>query len=594
MRDRDVARAPLTGCHGRASLGDVAVVAAALLAVAWFGAVVGHALWRQVVGDSAIHLVYARNAAAGHWFQYNVGEASTGSSSPLWTALLALTPAGDAEGLMVWMHVLGALSWALSFVLVLALSRKAWSLPWCWSGGAALVWLAMSRPGLEWAMQGFETMLAVDLCLALWLTTAVWPVSGCGSCRGVAVGVLAGLVPLARLECALFAALALGVWVARHSDVRGAWRVVVAAAGAAAVVVIPYYAWSTAATGSPIPYSAQGRALAGAEASVSFSPHFAVVLVAALAAVACALGRATARRAVGAAAVLSALASASYALGFALVAPAGSHFARYTYCTAPIMALALVGGAYWTATCIGGVTARSCRLVAAGVYAAVGACACLRSTIYPFDLIVETDVADWINSSTQPDATVLAYEVQAKWGLHRRLLSLDGIVDGRVLPYARASSDLTDFLWRERPSYWIANAAVDYRPYLRNSVLHRALTSVPALRVGASTELGGIRFTVVKVRGAGEPTVQGQVACPEYPSFAGYLAVFRLDYLARGGSAGRSDRQSAGARAGAPPTARVRMAAPSLRRATHSAPRRTGPTRLVESARSRPLGEESA
>jgi len=40
--------------------------------------------------DTYIHLVYARNLAAGDGLCFNAGQASFGTSSPLWVGLLAL------------------------------------------------------------------------------------------------------------------------------------------------------------------------------------------------------------------------------------------------------------------------------------------------------------------------------------------------------------------------------------------------------------------------------------------------------------------------------------------------------------------------
>ena len=40
--------------------------------------------------DSWIHLAFARNLAAGHGLSLNPGELVTGSTAPLWTALLSL------------------------------------------------------------------------------------------------------------------------------------------------------------------------------------------------------------------------------------------------------------------------------------------------------------------------------------------------------------------------------------------------------------------------------------------------------------------------------------------------------------------------
>jgi hypothetical protein len=56
--------------------------------------------------DSWIHLQFARNLAAGHGLSYNAGELVTGSTAPLWTALLALLFYLPGS-VVVWTKLLG-------------------------------------------------------------------------------------------------------------------------------------------------------------------------------------------------------------------------------------------------------------------------------------------------------------------------------------------------------------------------------------------------------------------------------------------------------------------------------------------------------
>ncbi len=70
--------------------------------------------------DSFIHLQFARNLAAGRGLSYNPGELVTGSTAPLWTALLALLAylPGNA---VAWAQLLG-------IVLYLAMVDATWRL----------------------------------------------------------------------------------------------------------------------------------------------------------------------------------------------------------------------------------------------------------------------------------------------------------------------------------------------------------------------------------------------------------------------------------------------------------------------------------
>ena len=63
--------------------------------------------------DSWIHLQFARNLAAGRGLAYNSGELVTGSTAPLWTALLALLAYLPGSPL-AWAQLAGALLYVAS------------------------------------------------------------------------------------------------------------------------------------------------------------------------------------------------------------------------------------------------------------------------------------------------------------------------------------------------------------------------------------------------------------------------------------------------------------------------------------------------
>jgi hypothetical protein len=120
---------------------------------------------------------------------------------------------------------------------------------------------------------------------------------------------------------------------------------------------------------------------------------------------------------------------------------------------------------------------------------------------YDFDRVVHRDAVAYVNRLGAPGDRVLAYEVQARYFLRPdlRMLSLDGITDGRVAPYTH---DIAGFLHRYRPSWWIVDTSTDRggRRYLDHSVLGQVaqrLTADPALR---DTTGAGVRFSVVARR----------------------------------------------------------------------------------------------
>ena len=103
--------------------------------------------------DGWIHLQFARNLAAGSGLTYNPGERVTGSTSPLWTALLSigflvrLSPLWWAKALGIAAHLAGvAGAWRLA--VELGVSRGLATLAGClMATTSALVWGALS--GME-------------------------------------------------------------------------------------------------------------------------------------------------------------------------------------------------------------------------------------------------------------------------------------------------------------------------------------------------------------------------------------------------------------------------------------------------------------
>lgn len=155
--------------------------------------------------DSYIHLQFARNLAAGRGLSYNPGELVTGSTAPLWTALLALLSYLPGNPL-AWAQAAGALlylgtvdaTWRLARELGLARGLAALA------GGLTLAtgWLVWS------ALSGMEVPLFALLSLwgiILHLRERAAALAG-GGALPLAAAVLA-LAALARPEGLLLLAL---------------------------------------------------------------------------------------------------------------------------------------------------------------------------------------------------------------------------------------------------------------------------------------------------------------------------------------------------------------------------------------------------
>ena len=143
-----------------------------------------------------------------------------------------------------------------------------------------------------------------------------------------------------------------------------------------------------------------------------------------------------------------------------------------------------------------------------------------RRQVKKFNEIMERGVMTRVNRIAPPHATVLAYEVQARYLLRDdlRLLSVNGITDGKVAPY-RPKRDMTGFLQRYRPGYWIANDVVKTLPYTRASILDTVIRTYESNPRQRTLGAGGIRFELVARRSHPPPA-----------GFAGWLFLFKLHY----------------------------------------------------------------
>jgi len=110
--------------------------------------------------DSWIHLQFARNLAAGRGLAYNSGELVTGSTAPLWTALLALLAYLPGSPL-AWAQLAGALLYVASIDATWRLARELELGP----GLAALAsGLTLGTGWMVWsALSGMEIPLFVLL-----------------------------------------------------------------------------------------------------------------------------------------------------------------------------------------------------------------------------------------------------------------------------------------------------------------------------------------------------------------------------------------------------------------------------------------------
>ena len=81
-------------------------------------------------GDAVIHLIYAENAARGHFYEFNLGEVTAGVTSTGYMLLLAgLFRLLPAPLVPIAAKLLGALAWFASLAFVYAGHSHAGGVP---------------------------------------------------------------------------------------------------------------------------------------------------------------------------------------------------------------------------------------------------------------------------------------------------------------------------------------------------------------------------------------------------------------------------------------------------------------------------------
>jgi hypothetical protein len=514
----------------------------ATLGAAALVATMAFLLREKYLGDPAIYLPFAENAADLEPFTYNDGEFSSGSTSPIWPLLLA--PAyvvGAGAGGAKVMSLLVAL--AAVALVALGAYRVSGS-----AVGAGLASFAVTPLlGLLGAVL-YETPLVIALVgLSVVLGARVARREEPPPPRALLpLAATWAALPLARpdtvmLVAAQVIALALfGGWAAGGIGERVRRAAPIAAALAlAAIPSVAYFGYSEAELGT-FSTSSQARefvwdeyedlysdAFAGplratdAVVDHAFTPPFGLAFVPGLVGLALTLRRRELRwmGAYGAGAV------AAYLLVLTFVSPVGYETRRYFMPVVPLVVagLAWLVGELWRGRArIPALVAAAGLVVVPAIDTAVDETRVLRGRDYRHAQIVEAEAADHVNRLARPGDVALAYEVQVRDAIRDDVdvLSLDGATDGEVHPYLE-SADMAAFLRRHRPRFWIAAEGTGRatRPYIARSILNTVLLRFKSDARLRETHVAGIGFRLVARRRTPMPAV-----------FGGWTRLFELDY----------------------------------------------------------------
>lgn len=437
----------------------VGLTLAVYLGMSAAGGFVGYPL-----DDAWIHQTYARNLARQGEFAFVAGQPSAGSTSPLWSALLAIGHwlGVDPRG---WAYALGALSLGLTGWLTFRLVRQVWPD----QPGAA--WAAAAAVAVEWhlgwaSVSGMETGLFAAIALAV-LALPVRPAWGLGALAGLSVfirpdGLLLLPFVLARL-----------VWPERQG-----WRAVAACVTGFGAVFALYLAFNVWIGGTPWPntfYAKQeeyaalrtmgwlARALWRCDEAGVCGPGVAVLpLIGAQALTAPGL----------VVVVVRAVRERRWAwlipLGWAgaLVAayvvrlPVSYQYGRYVMAAIPVLvAVGLVGLGQVLRLRAAALLPRVLSRVWALAYGALAVVFWLQgAVVYGRDVrFIETEMvaaARWVAANTAPGAVIAAHDIGALgYFAQRPLLDLAGLVSPEVIPFIRDEDRLAEWLTASRAEY---------------------------------------------------------------------------------------------------------------------------------------------
>ncbi len=411
--------------------------------------------------DSWIHLTYARNLAERGQWAFQPGQLSAGSTSPLWTFLLAIGFWLHA-GPYVWTYALGEACLLGLAVLAEFTARNIVS-----SYRPRLPWIGLffvAEWHLQWAaLSGMETLLQ-----ALIMTGVIASLM-MGTRRYLLLGLLSGLSMWVRPDgVTLLGPVLVSILLTEKGLADRASATMAFLIGFAALLA-PYVAFNVWLSGAPMPntFYAKQAEYAAWQAEPLLN-RLAVLLVQLLTGpsvillpgVIAAIVLAVRRRTW---ATLAAMAwCGGYLLLYILRLPAYQH-GRYLIPAMPLFFLfgllayaefrksSLFGRRHWVFQTVGQF---SLLLVSLG-FVVLGA----RS--YGQDVgLIESEMvltAKWVAANLPTKAVIAAHDIGALGYFDdHRLIDLAGLVSPEVIPFIRDEPKLAAFLDRRHADYLIA------------------------------------------------------------------------------------------------------------------------------------------
>jgi hypothetical protein len=211
----------------------------------------------RTIDDAFITFRYSRNIVEGLGFVYNPGVHTLGTTTPLYTLLMAaISGVTGVQDFQWYALIVNALADSVTVALLYLLMRRLTGSDWV-GVIPALLW-AVSPMSVTFAIGGMETSVNI-----LWMVAAVW-------CyvekRDIGVGVFAALGLLTRIDAALWVGPLLAfqlferLWTMRADSLlkRIPFRTWIVAV----LVLLPWVIFSVGYFGTPLPNSLAAKSVA--------------------------------------------------------------------------------------------------------------------------------------------------------------------------------------------------------------------------------------------------------------------------------------------------------------------------------------------
>ncbi len=205
--------------------------------------------WGVPLDDTWIHFRFAENFAKGHFFQYNIGDATPGTTSPLWVILMSIPFLFSSNLYLPFSYIAGSVFFLLCILEVYRLSLK---LGYTKNYSLLITFLTLLCGRLLWSsLSGMEVTLA---CYLMVLITRIHLSEIENDKIKISTGLLLGLSVVTRPEAFLFAVIYYSVSIIfLRKNIKSNLETILYSFGIFLAVVIPYPIFCHAATGSFLP-----------------------------------------------------------------------------------------------------------------------------------------------------------------------------------------------------------------------------------------------------------------------------------------------------------------------------------------------------